>query len=290
MKLRSLPFLLGEALRNLLRHALMTVAAISAIAVALTLIGAFALAFYEANGVTHHVASEFEMRVFIQRNVPRERARLMQKRIAALPGVSRVDFLASEDVFAAEAKQSSLDVSGIPNFMPDTLNVRLSDASAGATVAETVRSFPEVESVEAMEQELQTLLRLGRVARTTGIVAGIILAFAALAVVANTIRISVFTRRREIKIMQIVGASAAFIRLPLLLEGLLHGIFGGGIAAVTLWVVGRYIHGLILGSLPQFAPYSAPVPFGDVATYLVAGGALLGAIGSVLAIRRYLRG
>lgn len=288
--IRSLPFLFGEAFRNLRRHTLMTVAAISAIAVALTLIGAFALAFYEASEATNHALSEFEMRVFVKRSVARDRARLLQKRIGALSGVEQVDFIPREKVFQAQADESALDVTGIPNFMPDTLNVRLSDADTAKAVTETVRGYSEVEEVQAMDEELQTLLRLGRVARTVGLVAGVVLLLAALAVVANTIRLSVFMRRREIKIMQIVGANASFIRLPLLLEGFLHGIAGGGIAALTLWSMGQYVSGLILGNLPQFAPYSTPIDFGAVTAYLLLSGAILGGTGSVLAIRRYLKG
>ncbi|MBC8137162.1 MAG: FtsX-like permease family protein [Fibrella sp.] len=287
---RSLPFLLGEALRNLRRHALMTVAAISAIAVALTLIGAFALAFYEASEATNHALSEFEMRVFVRRGVARDRARLLQKRIAALPGVESVVFLTREEIFQKQADSSALDVTGIPNFMTDTLNVRLSDADAAKNVTDTIGGFPEVDEVQAMEQELQTFLHLGRVARTVGLVAGVILLLAALAVVANTVRLSVFMRRREIKIMQIVGASAAFIRLPLLLEGFLHGLAGGGIAALTLWSMGQYVGGLITGNLPQFTPYATPVDFVAVTAYLLLSGAILGGTGSVLAIRRYMKG
>ncbi|MBC8135759.1 MAG: FtsX-like permease family protein, partial [Fibrella sp.] len=213
-----------------------------------------------------------------------------QKRIGALPGVERVDFLPRETVFQAQADESALDVTGIPNFMPDTLNVRLSDADAAKTVTDTVRGFREVEEVQAMDAELQTLLRLGRVARTVGLVAGVVLLLAALAVVANTIRLSVFMRRREIKIMQIVGANASFIRLPLLLEGFLHGLGGGAIAALTLWGMGRYVAGLVTGNLPQFAPYTTPVDFVAVTGYLLLSGAMLGGTGSVLAIRRYLKG
>ena len=290
MKLRSVPFLLGEAWHNLRRHALMTGAAICAIAVALTLVGAFALAFHAAQGAAKQVASGFEMRVFVRRAVPRARAQRLVKRIAALPGVGAVTFLSSETVFAAQARVLELDVSGIPNFMPDTLNVRLADAREGATVSATVRQFAEVESVAAMDDELRTLLRLGGIAQTVGYASGVVLLLAALAVVSNTIRLSVFSRRREIKIMQIVGASAAFIRLPLLLEGLMHGVAGAVLATVALRGAAWYVGDLVTGSLPQFALVSAPVDFGAVTLGLLAGGAILGGAGAVLSIRRYLRG
>ena len=267
----------------------MTGAAVSAIAVALTLVGAFALAFFAASYATKQVASEFEMRVFVKRDVPRDRARRLVKRITALPGVSLVTFLPREDVFAAQAKSASLDVTGIPNFMPDTLNVRLDGAEGAKSVADTVRGFGEVESVAAMDTELQTLVQLGGVAQTVGLATGAVLLLAALAVVSNTIRLSVFSRRREIKIMQVVGASAAFIRFPLLLEGLLHGIAGGTVAASVLRGAGWYVDGLVAGSLPQFAPYAAPVEWGTVTLYLLTAGAIIGGTGSVLAIRRYLR-
>ena len=289
MPLRSLPFLIREAWLNLRRHGLMTAAAICAIAVALSLVGAFAITFYEAQEATKHALSDFEMRVFLKQGVSVATGKLLQKRIAALPGVEKTDYLSSEQVFAAQAKESALDVSGIPNMMPATLNVRLSDAQKGETVAATVRSYPEVESIQQMDKEMRTLLQLSGVARTIGFAAGAILLLAALAVVANTIRVSVFTRRREIKIMQIVGASAAFIRLPLLIEGLMHGLAGGGLAALALVSTSHYIGGMIVGSLPQFTPYGAPVDFVAVVTYLLLGGAILGGLGSALSIRRYLR-
>jgi len=106
--------------------------------------------------------------------------------------------------------------------------------------------------------------------------------------VANTIRLSVFSRRREIKIMQIVGANAAFIRLPLLIEGLIHGLIGGALAALTIWGMGHYVGTTLMGSLPQFAPYSTPVDFVALSGYLLCVGSILGGIGSILAIRRYL--
>ena len=125
--------------------------------------------------------------------------------------------------------------------------------------------------------------------KTLGVLGGSILLVGALLVVSNTIRLSVFTRRREIRIMQIVGASPSFIRLPLFIEGLIHGIIGGLLAGVCLALTNHYTQGLIQDVIPMLSRYFAPVDMNSIALQAVAIGALVGAAGSLLSIHRYLR-
>jgi cell division transport system permease protein len=107
--------------------------------------------------------------------------------------------------------------------------------------------------------------------------------------VSNTVRISVFARRREIKIMQIVGAPGWFIRMPLLIEGLLHGLLGGALASACLYLAGSHIGGLIRDTVPMLTPYLAPVDAPRFGLSLLAAGALIGVLGSLVSISRYLR-
>ena len=112
--------------------------------------------------------------------------------------------------------------------------------------------------------------------------------FGALVVVSNTIRLSVFNRRREIRIMQIVGAAPWFIRLPLFVEGLIHGLLGGAIACASLYGVDRSARALITDVIPMLTRYFARVDMPLFCTVILGIGATIGAIGSLLSIHRYL--
>jgi cell division transport system permease protein len=288
--MRSLPFLIGEAFANLRRHGLMTVAAVSTIAVALALLGTFAVTFYELDTASRRAVADFEMRVFCRRELQEETVKEVGKRLRELPGVGVVQYLSSEQIWKEQTANYPIDTTGIPNQMPDTFVVKLEDAKQSDAVARAARSWTkEVEAVSVPEQELGVVSRIADFLRTLGIVGGVVLVLGALTVVSNTIRISVFSRRREIKIMQIVGAAPWFIRLPMVIEGLIHGLIGGALASVALALIGRSVGALIGEELPQLLSYGAPIDLLDIALLTLVAGALVGVMGSLLSIRRYLR-
>ncbi|MES2461863.1 MAG: FtsX-like permease family protein, partial [Armatimonadota bacterium] len=139
------------------------------------------------------------------------------------------------------------------------------------------------------EDELEGVRRLASFLRTAGFISSVLLLLGSLVVVSNTIRASVAARHREIKIMQIVGASPWFIRIPLLLEGLIHGTLGGAIACLCLYFVGHYVGELIRDTVPMLVPYGGPVDILTSSIALVGAGAVVGAGGSLLSMHRYLR-
>jgi cell division transport system permease protein len=287
--MRSIPFLLREALINLRRHGLMTVAAVTTIGVALTLVGAFVLTFQQITAMSKRTVDAFEMRVFCRREIEKDRVKTLEKRLGKLPEVASVEYRASKDAFADATKHLPIDTEGIPNLMPDTFVVKLTDASAGPKVAEIVRGWkPEIENVDLPEEEMKVVVKLVAFLRTLGGIGGILLLFGALVVVMNTIRLSVFSRRREIKIMQIVGAKPWFIRLPMLIEGLIHGLLGGLIATLALFVLRHYTDQLAL-QIPLIASYTVAFDLASFGGGLLGTGALLGVIGSFLSVHRYLR-
>ena len=146
----------------------------------------------------------------------------------------------------------------------------------------------EVENVDVPEEELKVVVRLADFIRNLGLLGGALLLFGALVVVVNTIRLSVFSRRREIQIMKIVGATPGFIRLPMLMEGLIHGVAGALIATLALSGLLRYTDTLT-AAIPLLASYLEPVNLPRLAGVLVAGGGLLGAGGAWLSLYWYLR-
>lgn len=288
--MRSFFFLIGEAFTNLRRHGLMTVAAISTIAIALALLGTFAVTFYELESASRRAVGDFEIRVFCRQEIKGKRVAAVGKRIQALGGVASVQYLSREAVWKEQTANYPIDTTGIPNQMPDTFVVKLTDPKKSEAVTRAIRGWrSEVDTVSVPEQELGVVSRIADFLRTLGMVGGAILLLGTLTVVSNTIRISVFSRRREIKIMQIVGAAPWFIRLPMVLEGLIHGLLGGIAASVGLGVMGRVVGGLLHDELPQLMPYGRPIDLTVLAALTVGAGALVGIMGSLFSLHRYLR-
>jgi cell division transport system permease protein len=288
--MRSFFFLIGEAFINLRRHSLMTVAAVTTIAVALSLIGAFALMSYQANVATNRAASEFEIHVYCREQVKKEAIPAIKKRLEGISGIRSVRYISKEKAFNEYAKNLPIDTRGIPNQFNETFVLLLKDPAKGSQIASVIRGWhEEVEEVALPEAEMGGLLRIMTFMKYLGALTGALLLIGALLVVSNTIRLSVFTRRREIRIMQIIGASPSFIRLPLFIEGLIHGILGGALAGICLAVVNHYTQGLIESVIPMLSRYFAPIDMKNIAMQSVAVGALLGAAGSLLSIHRYLR-
>ena len=288
--LGSIPFLLREALANLKRHTLMTVAAVTTIAVALLLLGGFLLTLYEVDSAARHAIADFEMRVFCRAKITPAALKDVRARLNKLPGVATVTYLSREAIWREQTENFPIDTSGIPNEFNDTFVVTLTDARRAPAIARAVRDWRnEVEAVELPAEVMDGALRLAAFVRNAGGVSALVLIVGALIVVSNTVRISVFARRREIKIMQIVGAAGWFIRLPLLIEGLLHGLLGGALASACLYMAGSHVAGLVRDTVPMLTPYLAPVDATRFGLALLAAGALIGALGSLVSIRRYLR-
>jgi cell division transport system permease protein len=179
------------------------------------------------------------------------------------------------------------------NPLPDKLEVEAIDPSKMDHLVHQLRvktDFPEVADVTAASQEVKMLLGFARLVKAVGVTAAVGLFIATLFIVHNTIRLTVFARRREIKIMQLVGATPGFIRFPLLLEGVFHGVVGamiaGGIVLYGGHEVAHFVHELntpLVGDIPSRL---GPI---ELVSGLMAIGALVGLVGSHFAMRRFLK-
>ena len=173
--------------------------------------------------------------------------------------------------------------------IPDSFQVKLRNAQADfPVVAGTVEGRPGVDNIVNVESILSNFYKLLDGARNAVIVVAIILVIAAILLVANTIRLSAFNRRRETSIMRLVGASNFYVQLPFLLEGIIAGMFGWLIAAGLLIAVKT----LGLDTLQQYFPYNVRLSLADLIEVIVLAmvmGVVLCGVTSFLTLRRYLR-
>ena len=148
-------------------------------------------------------------------------------------------------------------------------------------------SIPLVDEVVEASDAVEDTLEASRLLNTGGIVLGVALGLSAVVMISNTVRMAIYARREEIGIMKLVGASNWFVRTPFLLEGLIEGLIGGGLAVLAGWFGYRwFISNLDLGIIDTDVPQSFLVSRGLL---VLAFGAFAGAIGSLVGLRRYLQ-
>jgi len=177
----------------------------------------------------------------------------------------------------------------LENPLPNAIIVTPGDPQDMAAIAEAARNLEGVAKVKYKEQITDKLLTLARGIKIAGVVSGLLMAAATLLIVSTTIRLTIYARRREIRIMQLVGATNWFIRLPFILEGGFHGVMGGAVSAVMVLAAYSWTNAYVdrhLGFLELVYDTRFAVLFG-LGTLLC--GVLFGVFGSLIGLSRYLR-
>lgn len=295
MSFGSLFFLIQEAFHNIRRNGLMSLAALGTVTVALTVLGASLWTAYRINEIAQDEPKTFnEVDVFLSRQATRPETLNVIERVKKLPNVGAIRLVTREAAWAEmQSREPKLTLAMDTNPLPDKLEIEAVDPSQMDRMVRQLHEktrFPEVADVTAASQEVKMLIGFARLVKAVGLTAALGLFVATLFIVHNTIRLTVFARRREIKIMQLVGATPGFIRFPLLLEGVFHGVVGamiaGGVVLFCGHEVARFVHELntpLVGDVPSRL---GPV---ELVSGLIAIGALVGLVGSHFAMRRFLK-
>lgn len=290
MRLSTIGFLLRESLSGLVRHQLMTLAAVSTSAICFTVVGFFLATLFLLHALTASFTSELGVMVFMKTNAKRAETLKAKDAIAGLPGVAGVRLVTREQAWARMKKDyGELPLEGvIGNPLGDELHVTLMDVDHIAPVAKASGGVAGVAEVDVMRDMVRKVQATERVVKRLGTGAAGLLLLATLLVIANVIRLTVFARRREIRIMQLVGATNGFIRTPFLLEGLLHGALGGAVAAAVVVYAGGSILHATRQTLPFMPLNASAVPAEALALSLIALGGAVGVLGSAASVRKFL--
>ncbi len=296
MRLNTIGFLLSEGWEAAVRNGLVTLAAISNTAVALLILGGLALV---GINVQHMAALQAQAAVITVELAEDADTGEVEKMLWANPLVNNVRFVSKEEALRQTAERVGLDTKLLQtnagdepifaNPLPDSFIVKTTDPQDIPQVAAEVSQIPGVAMVRYAQQLTEKLLALARGIKITGVVVGVLMVLATLVVISTTIRLTIYARRQEIRIMQLVGATNWFIRIPFIIEGVLDGLAGGAVAAAILLPMYGYVEEYVGHNL-QFINliYSteALLIFG---LGLVLCGVLFGAAGSLMGLHRYIR-
>jgi cell division transport system permease protein len=283
-------YFLREALRQAWRQRLLSLVAVSSLGLAALLAGAWALLWLNSRHWEARLGEAAELCVYLRPGLPAAEQSAALTAARALSGVASA-VLVSEAEAAAELGRDpelrkALELLG-ENPLPATIKVRLSRPEARdlSAVQEALGKLPGVEEVDSGRGAVENLVKASRAAKTVFLGVGVLFSVAALLIVAAVLRLAAWTRRRELGIMRLVGAGHGFIRAPFLLEGLLQGLLGGGLAASGLaaslaWLGGNLRSQLQI-DLQAFLPRGMDPLF---SIGLVAATGLLGLLGAGLAL------
>jgi cell division transport system permease protein len=297
-------FVFGEVWIGLRRNLTMTVALIVVVAISLSLLGTGLLFVKQVNHTRSLWQSKVELSIYLCDNNPlspqctkngpatKTQTGQIESTLRKLPQVVDVTYQSQTANLKQFKKEFAYDpvfvASVLPGDIPASFQVKLKNAQTDAVpVTQAVTGMPGVDSVGDDSSILQNFYKLLDGARNAVIVVAIILIIAAILLVANTIRLSAFNRRRETAIMRLVGASNFYVQLPFLVEGMIAGLFG--------WLVAV---GLLAGAkagldgLQNYFPFHAQLTVSDlveVVVFTMLIGLLLCGMTSFLTLRRYLR-
>ncbi len=291
MKVRTVGYYFQEALTSLRRNGLMALASVGTVAVALLILGGALLTVLNANNIMKSVENELLISVYLQEGVDETAIGDLEQQINDTPGVAKSRFISKEESLEKLRQQfgetkGSLEFSRNP--LPDSFEVNAEKSNLVKGIADKIRGLSGVEKVNYPAEVVQKLSTLVEWVRLIGAVIIILLALAAVFLISTTIRLTVFARRREIGIMKFLGATNWFIRWPFVLEGVFLGLAGALVSGLILYFVNFYI----VEAVKQFPFMRVQTDMKDVYIILgslLGGGIFIGAIGSVISVRKFLQ-
>ena len=294
MKIRTSEYFIREVCRSLKRNNWMSLASVGTVAVSLFIFGMFMMLVMNMNKMADSLESQVQINVYLQDDVSREQARDIEKDLKNLQGVEQVTFVSREEAMERFKERlgdqkTLLEALDETNPLPDSFEVMITQPELVKTAAASIERYDGVESARYGQDVMEHLFDMTRLILIFGFSIMLVLALATLFIIANTIRLTVFARRKEIAIMKYVGATDWFIRWPFILEGMVMGLFGSIIAAIVLRFAYTGVVEAIYESL-AFFPLIPTYPFINYVTFLVIiSGMIIGATGSALSLKRFLK-
>ena len=283
-----------EGFRSIFTHGLMSFAAVCMIVCCLLIMGSFSLVAVNASHMFSDLEKENQFTAYIEDTLSQDEARALEIQIEDIPNVARAEFVTKEEAqseFEADYEGNPL-FEGLPSDVyRDRFHIYLDDISRLAETEAAVDAIDGVAWTKSAPEIAEGFTVIRNVAGAVAIILVVILLAVSLFIIANTIKLATFNRREEIAIMKMCGATNSFVRWPFVFEGLILGLFGALVAFFLEWgiyvLVGRAITTSDTINLINILPFQ-PMALRVLGVFVLTGF-VIGAGGSVMAIRKFLQ-
>lgn len=296
----SAKYLLGEGVRSMRENRQMSIASVGVLMACMLLIGAAVLFSVNMNALMGYVKNQNEIVAYVDLNATIEQIASLETQIEDMDNISSYVYISKEQALEESMQDlgsSAYLLDGLidDNPLPASFRIKVGDLERLTETVAALEETPLVYQVNAATDVVTVLLDISKGVNTGGLVIVAILAAVSILIIANTIKVTVFNRRREISIMKYVGATDAFIRIPFLVEGVIIGMISAVLAFGLLWVAYEYVLNWLGTSQSSWLlmVLESMVPFSSIAFPMLGGfagsGAAFGLIGSLFFLRRYLK-
>lgn len=294
MKINTINYFIVDALKSIKRNITVSFAAMLTVLVTFFVLGTFTLVGLNFNKTIEDVADKIEIKVYLQDDIKLVNQREVEIKLSEQDGVKAVTYESKDEAFTKlkkdlEGNSGMLEGYSLENNpLASSYIVTLEDASYASNVTKAVEDMTGVESVTNQQELIEKISRVVDFVQILGVILFFVFIGISIFLIMNTIKLAVYSRRREVGIMKFVGATDWFIRWPFVIEGIIIGAIGSLLATAVIYFIYRGVFGFIASNL--LIANLVPVSF--VLTTLLGGfllgGIVVGAIGSIAALRKFL--
>lgn len=293
MKLNRFNYLMAQGVKNIFTHGFMSFASITIIIACLLIMGSFSLLTLNIDANIDRLQNQNEVIAYVDETLTEDEARAIEPKVAAVPNVASVEFVTREQAmqtFEAEYDSDLFDNIDASVFRHRYV-VTLDDLSLMKDTQTALKNVDGIADVTAHLDYAENFITFRNIVSVVSVVLIVILIAVSLFIMTNTIKLATFGRREEIAIMKMVGATNGFIRLPFVVEGFILGLLGAVCSFFLEWGLYEAIRGAIASSgqlsflhVVSFSTVALPV-----ALVCVVTGLLIGVVGSLMSIRKFLK-
>ncbi|HBW14119.1 MAG TPA: ABC transporter permease [Proteiniclasticum sp.] len=283
-----------DALKSLKRNKTITFASIITVAATLFIFGVFLIVAQTINMGVESVESKVEIKAYLIDEITTQEQSNIETILQGVEGVKEITYESKEEAFDKFKERLGEDNAILAGFsedrnpLPNSFVVSLEEPEAAMRVEEALSGVRGVEDVGNERETVERIIGLAKIIRTMGVVIFIILVLVSLFLISNTIKLTVYSRRREIGIMKFVGATDWFIRWPFLIEGMIMGLIGGIIAVGVVFFAYQLVYADITQSLFYAGLVKPSEVLNSFSWQFGLTGLVIGALGSFIALKRFL--
>jgi len=296
MRIGLLVYFLRKALENIWTNRFLSLVTLSTIAISMLILGLFSLIYLNVQQSLHQMGGELQITAYLQETISSEQAEVLRSKVADWPEVEGITYISKEQALARFRSQlreyagilEGLKENPLPASLELTLMPQYGRSGNIKELSTRLGRLPGVADVQYGRKWMAKLRVFVEVMKLVGITVGGLLLIATIFVISNTIKLTFYSRREELEIMRLVGATDFFIKAPFLIEGLLHGLGGALLAAGGLSLLILFLFSHL--DLPlRLAVMAGSLPTGQLLAGFLGLGLLLGVLGSMVSLRRFLR-
>lgn len=295
MRFDSIKYFVKDAFKSIKRNKTLSIASAATVAATLFILGVVSLTLVNVNKAVNQLGSKVEARVFLKDDIKNEDKDKLKKTIEGVDGVLEVKLETKEQALEKMKEQLQDDsgalVAGFnkKNPLPSSYIVRVNNPKAVDDVLVKIKDAPGIEKIKDARQLIDQVTKLTDSATMIGGITALVFVLVSLFLIGNTIKITVFSRKREIGIMKYVGATDWFIRWPFIIEGILLGILGALISVIVLYGLYGFAQTKAADMLLGFNLVARSYILKVTIWQFLLGGMVIGSLASMISMRKFLK-